>query len=67
MLRRRGIQATLYYGGATLPQEGLSAHVWVQDGTVGIVGHEVAGAYRIVLQYPDGGRHLSAGAERAGT
>ena len=52
MLRRRGCNATLYYGAATLPQKGLSAHVWVLDGTEGIVGHQVAKDYRVIAHFP---------------
>jgi len=52
MLRRRGCNATLYYGAATLPQKGLTAHVWVLDGTEGIVGHQIAGDYRVIAHFP---------------
>jgi hypothetical protein len=52
MLRRRGISSTLYYGAATLPTRKLKAHVWLQDGPIGIVGHETAQEYHILAQYP---------------
>lgn len=52
MCRRRGINATLYYGAATLPSTGLTAHVWVLDGTEGVVGHQVANEYRIIARFP---------------
>ena len=52
MFRRRGCHATLYYGAATLPQKGLTAHVWVLDGTEGIVGHQAAKDYRIIAHFP---------------
>ena len=52
MLRRRGISSTLYYGAATLPTRKLKAHVWLQDGSIGVVGHEVATEYHILAQYP---------------
>lgn len=52
MCRRRGIGATLYYGAATLPSTGLTAHVWVLDGTEGVVGHQVANEYRIIARFP---------------
>jgi hypothetical protein len=52
MLRRRGIQTTLYYGAAKLPTRKLKAHVWLQDGTVGIVGFENAAEYHILAKYP---------------
>ena len=53
MLRRRGCNATLYYGAATLPQIGLTAHVWVQDGTEGVVGHQVAQNYTVIAHFPN--------------
>lgn len=52
MCRRRGIGATLYYGAATLPEQGLAAHVWVLDGTEGVVGHQIANEYRIIARFP---------------
>lgn len=52
MLRRRGVGATLYYGAATSPERGLAAHVWLQDGEVGLVGHQAAQQYRILARYP---------------
>ncbi len=52
MLRRRGISTTLYYGAVTLPTRELKAHVWVQDGTIGVVGYETAKDYHILAQYP---------------
>ena len=51
MLRRRGCNATLYYGAATLPQKGLTAHVWVLDGTEGVVGHQTAKNYKIIARF----------------
>jgi hypothetical protein len=52
MLRRRGVSTTLYYGAATLPERGLTGHVWVQDGPVGVVGHCPAQGFRVLWQYP---------------
>jgi hypothetical protein len=52
MLRRRGSNATLYYGAATMPQKGLTAHVWVMDGAEGVVGHQIAGDYRVIAHFP---------------
>jgi hypothetical protein len=52
MCRKRGVGATLYYGAAILPEKGLSAHVWVLDGTQGIVGHRIASEYRIIARFP---------------
>lgn len=53
MLRRRGIATTLYYGAATLPDRGLTAHVWVMDGPEGVVGHAAAHRYRVLACYPE--------------
>ncbi len=52
MLRRRHIHTTLYYGAATLPTRELKAHVWLQDGSIGVVGHETAEQYHILARYP---------------
>ena len=52
MCRRRGISAVLCYGAAPLPGKGLSAHVWVLDGTEGVIGHQIAEDYRILARFP---------------
>lgn len=52
MLRRRSVQTTIYYGAATLPTRELRAHVWLQDGGIGVVGHETAKEYHVLAQYP---------------
>jgi hypothetical protein len=52
MCRRRGVSATLYYGAATLPSAGFSAHVWVLDDTEGVVGHQIASDFRILARFP---------------
>ncbi len=41
MLRKRGVDAVLYYGAMTDAGRGLTAHVWVRDQGRGIVGHEI--------------------------
>lgn len=53
MLRRRLIAATIFYGVAKLPGRGLIAHVWVQDGASGVVGHQVAAQYAVLMHYPE--------------
>jgi hypothetical protein len=53
MLRRRGVGTTLYYGAATLPDIGLTSHVWVQDGANGVVGHKESNDYIILARYPE--------------
>lgn len=53
MLRRRRVAATMYYGVANLPERGLAAHVWVQDGSCGVVGHQIAGTYAVMMRFPE--------------
>ena len=53
MLRRRKIGAVMYYGAATLPEKGLSAHVWVQDAGDAVVGCLAAKGYHILARYPE--------------
>ena len=55
MLRRRGIKSTLYYGVSKLPDRGLVAHVWVKDGSDGVVGHANAKLYTVIMSYPQTG------------
>ena len=52
MCRSRGMGVILYYGAATLPEKGLSAHVWVLDGAEGVTGHLLADDYRILSRFP---------------
>jgi hypothetical protein len=54
ILRRLGMAATLYYGAATLPERGLTAHAWVQDGSQVIVGRSDGQDYHILARYPEG-------------
>lgn len=51
MLRRRGVSTTLIYGAATLPDQGLTGHVWVMDGETGVIGHRKAHEYRVLAHY----------------
>jgi len=53
LLRRRRVSTTLYYGAATHPVKGLTSHVWVQDGSNGVIGHRVANGYKIIAMYPE--------------
>lgn len=55
MLRRRGLATTLYYGAAVRADDGLVAHVWVEHEGEGIVGHEMASQYRVLVRYPGRG------------
>jgi transglutaminase superfamily protein len=53
MLRRRGVGTTLYYGAAKMPGQGVTTHVWVQDGTEGVIGHLMARGYHTLARYPE--------------
>lgn len=52
MCRKRGIDTIMYYGAAIDPVVGLTAHVWVQDGPNGVVGHDVASQYGVLARFP---------------
>lgn len=52
MLRRRGIDTVLYYGAAAKGANGLSAHVWVRDGTMDVIGCETAANYAVLAAFP---------------
>ena len=52
MLRRRNISTVLYYGAAKSADRNLNAHVWLQDGTEGVVGHSNAADYNVLAYYP---------------
>jgi hypothetical protein len=52
MCRKRGIDTIMYYGAAIDPVLGLRAHVWVLDGSDGVVGHNIAGQYGVLARYP---------------
>jgi len=53
MLRRRGVSSVLYYGAATHnDQTGLSAHVWVRDGDVDVIGGEIASRFALLTTFP---------------
>jgi hypothetical protein len=52
MCRKCGIDATMYYGAVLDPVAGLRAHVWVQDGPDGVVGHLVASQYGVLARFP---------------
>ena len=53
LLRRYGVSTTLYYGAASRSEQGLMAHVWLLDGSEGIVGHEAAQDYHILASFPE--------------
>jgi hypothetical protein len=55
MLRRRGIPSVLYYGAAPDAQRGLSAHVWVRDRDVDVIGGEIASRYAVLAMFPPQG------------
>jgi hypothetical protein len=51
MCRRRGIDATIFYG-AAVDGKGLAAHVWVQDGCMDVVGCEDVGRFQVLARFP---------------
>jgi hypothetical protein len=53
MLHRRGIVTTLYYGAASNLEGSLIAHVWVQDGSVGVVGMPEPYTFCVVARFPE--------------
>jgi len=52
MLRRRGVPSVLYYGATQDDRTGLSAHVWVRDGDVDVIGGEIASHYAVLATFP---------------
>ena len=52
MLRRRGVPSVLYYGVAPDDERGLSAHVWVCDGNVDVIGCEIASRFAVLATFP---------------
>ena len=55
MLRLRGIPSMLYYGAAPDDQRGLSAHVWVRDRDVDVIGGEISSRYAVLTTFPPQG------------
>jgi hypothetical protein len=53
ILRRLGMGTTLYYGAATMPERGLTAHVWLQDGSEIVVGQHDGQDYHILARYSE--------------
>lgn len=58
MLRRRGVDSTLYFGAAMGAESELAAHVWVKAGQTEVVGCQEAAGYAVLATYPPapGGR-----------
>jgi len=48
------VSTTLYYGAASQAGQGLSAHVWVQDGEAEVVGKRSAAGVKVLARYPAG-------------
>lgn len=53
MLRRRHVSTILYYGALTEDGKGLMTHVWVQDGSLGVIGLRAANGYKVIARYPE--------------
>jgi hypothetical protein len=56
MLRRRGVDSTLYFGAARRPETGLEAHVWVKVGEIDVIGGEEAPDFAVLASFPRRGR-----------
>jgi hypothetical protein len=52
MLRARGVPSILYYGATLDEEQGLSAHVWVRDGDVDIIGSDIALRFSVLATFP---------------
>jgi hypothetical protein len=53
MLRRRGAYpSVLYYGAAPDDETGLTAHVWVRDGDMDVVGGALASRFAVLARFP---------------
>jgi hypothetical protein len=52
MLRRRGVPSVLYYGAAMDSRGQLTAHVWVRDGDLDVIGGEMASRYALLTMFP---------------
>jgi transglutaminase superfamily protein len=52
MLRRRGVATVMYCGASTSAETGLTAHVWLQDGEVGVTGYLASQRYQTLARYP---------------
>lgn len=67
MLRRRGVDSTLYFGAAMGAESALAAHVWVRAGPIEVVGCDEAAGFAVLATYPaaPGGKlNTIAGRER---
>lgn len=51
LLQRRGVDARLYYGAATIAGA-LRAHVWVRAGGIDVVGCDDAPDYAVLARFP---------------
>jgi hypothetical protein len=64
MLRRRGLDSTLYFGAAPNTKDGLAAHVWVKLGDTDIIGCEEAPGYAVLAKFPSRGKVQPGGLKR---
>jgi hypothetical protein len=51
MLRRRGVRASLVYGASGGPGRGISAHVWVEDEGLAVIGRAGAEGLAVLARY----------------
>lgn len=64
MLRRRGLDSTLYFGASPSTEEGLAAHVWVKIGDTDMIGCEDSAKYAVLAKFPSRGKISQGGPKR---
>lgn len=65
MLRRRGVDATLWFGASPKAATGLAAHVWVTADGRDVIGGEEAVGFAVLARFPPaGGDRAPAAAPR---
>ena len=52
MLRRRGIDSTLWFGASPKAAAGLAAHVWVTAGGMDVIGGQEAPGFAVLARFP---------------
>lgn len=64
MLRRRGLDSTLYFGASPSTKDGLAAHVWVKLGETEMIGCEESAKYAVLAKFPSKGKVQPGGRRR---
>lgn len=53
MLRRSGVPSTLCFGALPGGPKGVTAHVWVRDGDIDVIGGEAAARFALLATFPN--------------